>query len=184
MKEKIKNCNEEKYIINKEDIIKVENIIKEECELFDVLEKNEIEIKFVVNENKATIKYERESGEFFVYLLNKSFERCKEEIILKQFGLVLNDFLIKNYKEFLKKFMEIYEELLGESEVNKDINCKSNEFADVFSEAFVHYIIEKADRKKYSKEQLKELEQMNLKEEKYVREILEYFDNMFKILAK
>ena len=64
MKEKIKNCNEEKYIINKEDIIKVENIIKEECELFDVLEKNEIEIKFVVNENKATIKYERESGEF------------------------------------------------------------------------------------------------------------------------
>ena len=40
MKEKIKNCNEEKYIINQEDIVKVENIIKEECELFDVLVKS------------------------------------------------------------------------------------------------------------------------------------------------
>ena len=69
MKEKIKNCNEEKYIINQEDIVKVENIIKEECELFDVLEKNKIEIKFVVSENEATIKYEKESRKFFVYFV-------------------------------------------------------------------------------------------------------------------
>ncbi len=167
------------------------DILVKECNYFEALKKRGCHLSIMMFHYRFR-KYEMQVLNYSI-VKNKNFaihsfycdkmdknSETVEEIILKQFGYLLKNILVSNSQKAPDGFMELLDYI---EEIPK-IDEESKELTALFASFFVHYIIEKMEiriKQEIGEDFIKNLES---RDEKIVKKMLLYFDNLFNDLLK
>lgn len=186
-----KDAKNENWHAKEKEFFQIIDILVKECNYFEALKKRGCHLSIMMFHYKFR-KYEMQVLNYSI-VKNKNFaihsfycdkmdknSETVEEIILKQFGYLLKNILVSNSQKAPDGFMESLDYI---EEIPK-IDEESKELTVLFASFFVHYIIEKMEiriKQEIGEDFIKTLES---RDEKIVKKMLLYFDNLFNDLLK
>jgi len=183
-----KEAKEGDWYIDTETLKRALQILELESNFISMLEKKGIELSIFSfnsrfrNDKIELVNYDIIYNSKFAIHLYRSNEQHTEdklEVCFEQFGYLLKEILVGESQKVPDGFVELFDKI----DIPK-IDEESKEALQLFAATFAHYIIEKMEIKVTKKLGKGWKEHVKTRNEEFVKNMLQYFDNIFSELMK
>lgn len=185
---KFKESKNGDWYIDNNDFKQIIQTLELECNYFTILKKKGINLSIFYFNNRLKnkkielINYDiTKNSNFSIHLYHSQEHPVKEniEICLEQFGFLLKEILVGQSQRAPDGFIDLFSNI-----DMPEIDEESKAFSELFVNSFAHYIIEKMEIR-ITKELGKNWnEHPETRNEEFVKNMLDYFDNIFKRLLE